>query len=106
MVKANTSVCCLIGDPVEHSLSPLIHNTGYQVLGLNFVYVAFKVKDVKQAIEGIRGLGIRGVSITIPHKVSAMQYIDDIDDVAREIGAINTIVNDNFTSPWLNQTNN
>ena len=94
MVKADTSVCCLIGDPVEHSLSPLIHNTGYQVLGLNFVYVAFKVKDVKQAIEGIRGLGIRGVSITIPHKVSAMQYIDDIDDVAREIGAINTIVND------------
>lgn len=94
MIKANTSVCCLIGDPVEHSLSPLVHNTGYQVLGLNFVYVAFKVKDVKQAIDGIRGLGIRGVSITIPHKVSAMKYIDDIDDIAGEVGAINTIVND------------
>ena len=94
MIKANTSVCCLIGDPVEHSLSPLIHNTGYRVLGLNFVYVAFRVKDVKQAIDGIRGLGIRGVSITIPHKVSAMKYIDDIDDIAGEVGAINTIVND------------
>ncbi len=94
MIKANTSVCCLIGDPVEHSLSPLIHNAGYQTLGLNFVYIAFGVKDVKLAIEGIRGLGIRGVSVTIPHKVSAMKYIDDIDDIAREIGAINTIVNE------------
>ena len=94
MIKANTSVCCLIGDPVEHSLSPLVHNTGYRVLGLNFVYIAFGVKNIKQAIDGIRGLGIRGVSITIPHKVSAMKYIDDIDDIAREVGAINTIVND------------
>ncbi|MFC1995659.1 shikimate dehydrogenase [Chloroflexota bacterium] len=56
--------------------------------------IAFRVKNVKQAIDGIRGLGIRGVSVTIPHKVSAMKYIDDIDDAAREIGAINTIVND------------
>jgi len=94
MIKVETSVCCVIGDPVEHSLSPLIHNTGYQVLGLNFVYVAFRVNDVKRAIDGIRGLGIRGASVTIPHKVSAMKYIDHIDDVAREIGAINTIVND------------
>jgi len=93
MISAETKVCCLIGDPVEHSLSPLIHNRGYEVLGLNFVYVAFTVKDIKLAIEGIRGLGIRGVSITMPHKISAMQYIDDIDETAREIGAINTIVN-------------
>jgi shikimate dehydrogenase len=63
-------------------------------MGLNFVYVAFGVKDTRQAIDGIRGLGIRGVSVTIPHKVNAMQYLDDIDDIAREIGAINTIVND------------
>ena len=94
MIDASTIVCCVIGDPVEHSLSPLIHNTGYQVAGLNFVYTAFSVKDIKQAIDGIRGLGIRGASVTMPHKVSAMKYVDDIDDVAREIGAINTIVND------------
>ena len=93
MINANTTVCCLIGDPVEHSLSPIVHNRGYEVLGLNFIYVAFRVKDVKLAINGIRELGIRGVSITMPHKVSAMKYIDDIDDIAQEIGAINTIVN-------------
>ena len=78
---------------MEHSLSPLIHNTGYHALGLNFVYVAFRVKNIKLAIEGIRGLGIRGASVTIPHKVSAMKYVDDIDEAAGEIGAINTIVN-------------
>jgi len=94
MINANTMVCCVVGDPVEHSLSPLLHNTGYRVLGLNFVYLAFRVKDVKQAIDGIRALGIRGASVTLPHKISAMNYIDDVDDVAREIGAINTIVND------------
>lgn len=94
MIKADTQVCCVIGDPVGHSLSPLIHNAAFQALGLNFVYVAFRVKDVKLAIDGIRGLGIRGVSVTIPHKVSAMKLIDAIDDSAREIGSINTIVND------------
>jgi shikimate dehydrogenase len=93
MINADTTICCLIGDPVEHSLSPVVHNRGYEVLGLNFIYVAFRVRDVKLAIDGIRELGIRGVSVTMPHKVSAVKYIDDIDDTAREIGAINTIVN-------------
>jgi shikimate dehydrogenase len=93
MINAYTTICCLIGDPVEHSLSPVVHNRGYEVLGLNFIYVAFRVRDVKLAIDGIRELGIRGVSVTMPHKVSAVKYIDDIDDTAREIGAINTIVN-------------
>ncbi len=93
MINADTTVCGLIGDPVEHSFSPLIHNCGYASLGLNFVYVSFRVKDVKLAIDGIRGLNIRGVSVTIPHKVSAMKYTDDIDDIAQEIGSINTIVN-------------
>jgi shikimate dehydrogenase len=95
MITASTSICCIIGDPVEHSLSPLIHNTGYQVLGLNFVYVAFRVKDIKLAIEGIRGLGIRGASVTIPHKINAMKYLDEVDGAAKEMGAINTIINDN-----------
>lgn len=93
MINAGTTVCCLIGDPVEHSLSPIVHNRGYEVLGLNFIYVAFRVKNVKLAIDGIKELGIRGVSVTMPHKVSAMKYIDNIDDTTKEIGAINTIVN-------------
>lgn len=94
MIDANTVICCLIGDPVEHSLSSLIHNAGYQALGINYVYVPFRVKDIKRAIEGIRGLGIRGASITIPHKTSAIEYIDKVDPLAKEIGAVNTIIND------------
>lgn len=78
---------------MEHSLSPLVHNRGYEVLGLNYSYVAFRVTDIKRAIEGIRGLNIRGASITIPHKVSALEHVDEIDNEAKEIGAINTIVN-------------
>jgi shikimate dehydrogenase len=95
MVSGSTKVCCLIGDPVEHSLSPLIHNAGYQALGIDFIYIPFRVSDLKPAMEAIRTLGIRGVSITVPHKVAALQYLDNIDDEAREIGAVNTIVNDN-----------
>jgi len=94
VIDAKTKICCLIGDPVEHSLSPLIHNAGYQALGINYAYVPFRVSDIKQAIEGIRGLGIRGASITLPHKTSAIKYIDKIDPLAEEIGAVNTIVND------------
>lgn len=94
MIDASTKICCLIGDPIEHSLSPLIHNAGYEALGINYVYVPLRVKDIKRAIEGIRGLGIRGASITLPHKTSAIKYLDRIDPLAEEIGAVNTIVND------------
>jgi shikimate dehydrogenase len=94
MVSGSTKVCCLIGDPVEHSLSPLIHNAGYQALGINYVYVSFRVRDIKRAIDSIRGLGIRGASITLPHKTKAIKYLDRVDPLAEEIGAVNTIVND------------
>jgi shikimate dehydrogenase len=94
MIKSLNKICCLIGDPVEHSLSPLIHNAGYQALGIDYVYVSFRVKDIKSAIEGIRGLKIRGASITLPHKTSAIKYLDKVDPLAEEISAVNTIVND------------
>jgi shikimate dehydrogenase len=95
MVSGSTTVCCLIGDPVAHSLSPLIHNAGYQALGIDFIYVPFQARDIKPAIEAIRGLGIRGASITVPHKVTAIPYLDRVDEEAREIGAVNTVVNNN-----------
>lgn len=93
MTNAETTVCCLIGDPVAHSLSPLVHNHGYQVLGLNYIYLAFRVKDAGAAISGMRGLGIRGMSVTIPHKSRVLDYVDEIDGIVRKTGAINTIVN-------------
>jgi shikimate dehydrogenase len=94
LIDAGTRVCCLIGDPVEHSLSPLVHNAGYKALGLNYAYLSFKVSDIKQAVEGIRGLGIRGASVTIPHKTGVLKYLDKLEPLAERIGAVNTIVND------------
>jgi len=94
-IDAKTRLCALIGNPVEHSLSPAIHNAAFQHLGLNFVYVAFKVEDVDGALRGIRALtGFRGVSVTIPHKVAVLPHLDDIAPTARNIGAVNTIVAD------------
>ena len=94
IIKSLEKICCLIGDPVEHSLSPLIHNAGYQALGIDYVYLPFQVRDFKRAIEGIRGLNIRGASVTMPYKAKAMEYVDKFDRLAIETGAINTIVND------------
>jgi shikimate dehydrogenase len=80
---------------VEHSLSPAIHNAAFTELGLDFVYVAFRVEDVKHALSGMRAMeNFRGMSVTIPHKIEAMKHVDAIEDVDRHIGSINTIIND------------
>lgn len=94
-ITAKTKICGIIGDPVEHSISPPIHNSAFNALGLDFVYVAFPVKDVKKAADGIRALDIRGVNVTLPHKIEIMKYIDSIDPLAGKIGAVNTIHNKN-----------
>lgn len=95
MINAKTQMCCIIGNPVSHSLSPQMHNAAYKALGLNFRFVAFRVTDVKSAIAGIRALGIRGVAVTIPHKLEVMKYVDQVDNVAGKIGAVNTVINKN-----------
>ncbi len=86
-------VYAIFGDPVGHSLSPVMHNSALAQTGHQGVYLAFKVRDIAAAVGGIRGLDIQGVSITIPHKVSVMRYLDEVDALAEEIGAVNTIVN-------------
>lgn len=99
---AAVKVCCLIGDPIAHSLSPAIHNAAYKALGLNLAYIAICASDIKQTIADIRKNGFRGVSITTPHKVSALKHLDRIDPAAKAIGAVNTIVNDNGTLTGYN----
>jgi shikimate dehydrogenase len=92
-INAQTQFCGVIGNPVEHSLSPAIHNAAFQKLGLNFVYLAFRVEAIGDAIKGLRALGsFRGASVTIPHKVATVPLLDSIEPTARHIGAINTIV--------------
>jgi shikimate dehydrogenase len=93
-IGARTKVCGLIGNPVAHTMSPAMQNAAFEELGLDFVYLAFKVADVGGAVKGMRALGIRGFGVTVPHKVEVMKYLDEIDPVAHEIGAVNTVVND------------
>ena len=94
-ISGKTRVCAIIGDPVEHSLSPVMHNAAFKELGLNLVYVAFTVttKELKTAISGARNLGLRGLSVTMPHKNAVMNYLDEVDATAKSIGAVNTILN-------------
>ncbi len=94
-IKGSTTVCAVIGDPIEHTLSPCMHNAAFQSLGLNYVYTAFHVKDIAHAVAGVRGFNIRGLSVTIPHKVNVMEQLDEITPLAKRIGAVNTIINDN-----------
>ena len=92
-INVHTQFCGVIGNPVEHSLSPAIHNAAFQKLGLNFVYLAFRVEAIGDAIKGLRALGnFRGASVTIPHKVAVVQFLDSVEPIACHIGAINTIV--------------
>ncbi len=94
-IDGRTKVCAVIGNPVEHSLSPAIHNAAFEELQLNFCYVAFRVEDLPMAVSGIKALDIVGVSVTIPHKVAIVELLDEIDPSARGIGSVNTVVNRN-----------
>jgi shikimate dehydrogenase len=96
-ISGKTQVCGVIGDPIEHTMSPVMHNTAFSALGLDYVYVAFQVKseELAGAIEGMRALNIRGLNVTIPHKVSIIPLLDNLDPLAEKIGAVNTIVNKN-----------
>ena len=96
-VTANTQLLGIFGNPVSHSLSPIMHNDWFAKYKLNCLYVAFDVlpKNLKSAIESIRTLNILGVNVTVPHKVEVMKYIDNVDVAAKTIGSVNTIVNKN-----------
>jgi len=93
-ISAKTQLCAVIGNPVAHSLSPAIHNAAFAELNLDFVYLSFRVEDVKHALAGMKALeNFRGMSVTIPHKIEAMKYVDEIPWVDRKIGSINTVIN-------------
>lgn len=103
-------ICLSIGYPIKTSRSSSIHNAGYKKLRIadEFIYLRAEVKpkDLKDAIAGVKAFGIRGVSVTMPHKQTVMKYLDKIDKDAKKIGAVNTIVNDNgrlagFNTDWI-----
>ncbi|MGQ9921725.1 MAG: shikimate dehydrogenase, partial [Desulfobacca sp.] len=92
MISGTTTIYGILGQPVAHSLSPAMHNAAFAAQGLDAVYVAFPVADLAQAVAGLRGLGIAGVSVTIPFKEAIIPLLDEVDDNARTIGAVNTVV--------------
>ncbi len=96
IIDADTKLYCLIGAPVSKSLSPKIHNLIFQYNLINARYLAFNIKntnELEKAVEGIRSLGIQGFNVTIPYKIEIMKYLDEIDEKAKILGAINTVVN-------------
>ncbi len=95
MVTAKTINLGIIGDPVEHSFSPRMHNFISEQMGVDYIYTAFEVspKNLSGAIDGMRALGIRGINVTAPHKIEVMKYLDEISSQARILGSVNTVVN-------------
>ncbi|MNO80299.1 Shikimate dehydrogenase [compost metagenome] len=93
----NSLRLAVIGDPIAHSKSPVMHNTALAALGMMGEYIPLLVsrQDLGQAISRLKDLGFRGMNVTIPHKVDVMAYVDRLDESAAKIGAVNTIVNDN-----------
>ncbi len=95
-ISGKTRLCGIIGDPIEHTMSPVMHNAVFRQMGVDYLYVPFKVKqgELAKAIDGMKALNIRGLNVTIPHKVAVIQFLDKLDHLAEKIGAVNTIVND------------
>ena len=93
MITGKTKVVGVIGHPIEHSMSPPMHNNAYKQLGMDYVYVAFHVlpENIGDLIKSCKTLNIIGLNVTIPHKTSIIKYLDEIDDTAEKIGAVNTI---------------
>ena len=86
----------VIGDPIDHSLSPTIHNAAYRELEMECTYIAYRViqGDLATGIESLKKIKIAGFNVTIPHKIEMMKYLDDVDENCKKIGAVNTVLND------------
>jgi len=91
-LNRQTRVYGVIGDPVSHSLSPLMHNLAFQQKKINAVYLPFLVRDLKDFLRAIQPLGVAGFSVTLPHKEKILRHLDDCDPLAAAIGAVNTVV--------------
>jgi len=98
-VTTQAKITGIFGYPIGHTLSPYMHNAAYSALGLNYTYLPFEVAPtaLRDAIKSIKELNICAINITVPHKEMAMKFVDKIDQTAKKIGSINTIVNKNGT---------
>jgi shikimate dehydrogenase len=92
--SADTRLCALLGDPVSHSLSPLIHNTAFAAAGVAMRYVAIRVRPphLEEAVQAMRTLGFAGANLTIPHKEAVLPFVDELAPTAKAVGAVNTLI--------------
>ena len=93
MGDQHTALYGVVGWPLKHSLSPLMHNVAFSTMGLNAVYLAFETKDLLGCLQATRALPIKGMSVTLPHKSAVIQWLDEVDEAAARMGAVNTVVN-------------
>ncbi|MCD4721559.1 MAG: shikimate dehydrogenase [Desulfobacula sp.] len=93
MIDTDTHLYCIFGNPIRHSKSPVIHNACFQQYQINAIYLAFEIDEISKGIAAIRSLNIKGASVTIPFKESIINHLDWIDEDALNIGAVNTVVN-------------
>ena len=91
-LNRQTRVYGVVGNPVGHSLSPLMHNTAFTARKINAVYLPFLVKDLRDFLKAAPQFGVKGFSVTLPHKTTILRYLDECDALAAEIGAVNTVV--------------
>lgn len=96
-ITGHTGLTGLLGTPVSHSISPMMHNEAFQQLNLDYVYLAFDIgtETLKTAVDGLKALGVRGFNCTMPNKNLVCEYVDNLSEAAKLIGAVNTVVNDN-----------
>lgn len=96
-ITGHTKLTALLGSPVAHSISPLMHNEAFRQLGLDYVYLCFDVTEdtLPEAVAGLKACNIRGFNLTMPNKNAIVSLLDDLSPAARLIGAVNTVVNDN-----------
>lgn len=94
-MQGSTKTYCIIGDPINHSLSPGMQNAAFNALGLNCTFIAFRVpaNELKESIESLRSINISGFNVTVPHKVEVMNYLDELDVTAKKAEAVNTVNN-------------
>lgn len=96
-ITGHTRLCCLLGTPIAHSISPMIHNEAFRMLGLDFVYLCFDTKhaDLKTMVQTLREMNVLGFNLTMPDKERILPYLDELSPAAAMIGAVNTVKNEN-----------
>lgn len=105
-IDANTKLCATLAYPNRKTTVPIMHNAGFDALGLNMRYMAFEPKNIGQAMNAIRALNLVGVSVSKPYKEKVIKYLDEVDETAKEIGAVNVVHNvdgklKGYNSDWI-----